>query len=235
MLKFSSTNAKLGAGIWTFSLPAGHSCPFAHDCLSKADRKTGHIKDGKHTQFRCFAASGESSFPNVRKARWHNFNLLAGKDLNGMVELISKSLPKFASMIRIHVSGDFFSQTYFDAWNEVAKRHPNVTFYAYTKALPHWVKRFGSLSKNFLLTASKGGTHDKLINEFGLKYAEVVYSEKEASDKNLDIDHDDSHAYTPDGKPFALLIHGTQPAGTPAAKAMSALRAEGKNGYGRKK
>jgi hypothetical protein len=49
----------------------------------------------------------------------------------------------------------------------------------------------------------------------------------------LEIDHDDTHAYK-DDKPFALLIHGMQAAGSPASKAVSALKKRGiKAGYSR--
>jgi hypothetical protein len=72
-----------------------------------------------------------------------------------------------------------------------------------------------------------------LISQYNLKSAEVVFSTKEAEDKGLEIDHDDSHAYK-SGKPFALLIHGTQPAGSIAAKSLSALRKIGWTGYSRK-
>ena len=58
MLKFSKANdqAKLKGiekwlgykpKIYTISLPSGYTCPFAVDCLSKADRITGKITDGK--------------------------------------------------------------------------------------------------------------------------------------------------------------------------------------------
>jgi hypothetical protein len=36
------------------------------------------------------------------------------------------------------------------------------------------------------------------------------------------------------GADFALLIHGSQPAGTEASKAISALRKQGEFGYGQK-
>jgi hypothetical protein len=48
----------------------------------------------------------------------------------------------------------------------------------------------------------------------------------------LDIDHDDSHAALP-GPSFALLIHGIQPAGSEAGKAVRALRGVGS--YSREK
>ena len=114
-LKFNRGNAKLGKDIYTFSLPAGHSCPFAMECLSKAGRNGEGIQDGKHTRFRCFAASSEAQYPAVREQRWDNFELLKGLDVDAMANLIDASLPQKAKIIRIHVSGDFFSQNYFDA------------------------------------------------------------------------------------------------------------------------
>ena len=53
--------------IYSFSLPSGYTCPFAVDCLSKADRVTGKITDGRDTLFRCFSASDEARSPNARK------------------------------------------------------------------------------------------------------------------------------------------------------------------------
>jgi len=233
LLKFNRGNAKLGRDIWTFSLPAGFSCPGALECLSKANRETGKITDGADTKFRCFAASDEAQYKNTRLQRWHNFELLKGKSTAEMSELIQASLPRQAGIIRVHVSGDFFNQFYFDAWMHVARCQPLRTFYAYTKSLPFWLRRIGDIPKNFALNASRGGAHDELIAKHDLKYAEVVFSTKEAEDKKLEIDHDDSHAYK-SGKPFALLIHGTQPAGSIAAKSLSALRKLGWTGYSRK-
>ena len=43
-LRFGSGNAKLNPAILTFSLPAGHACPHAKDCKSKADRNFGTIQ-----------------------------------------------------------------------------------------------------------------------------------------------------------------------------------------------
>ena len=90
--------------------------------------------------------------------------------------------------------------------------------------------RIDCIPSNFALTASYGGKHDELIVEHGLKYAEVVYSEEQADAMAFEIDHDDYHAAF--GKEsFALLIHGTQPKGSEASKALSKLRKQGKGGY----
>ena len=233
MLKFNKGNAKLGNNIFTFSLPAGYACPGAKDCLSRAGRHGSGIQDGLDTKFRCFAASDEVQYKNVRKQRWYNFDLLKGKTTEQMTQLIEASLPKNASLIRVHVSGDFFNESYFDAWMEVARKNPLRTFYAYTKSLHLWVSKLGEIPKNFALNASRGGIHDWLIDAHNLKSAEVVFSHEEAKTKGLEIDHDDSHAYK-SGKSFGLLIHGVQPAGSYASKALSALRKLGWTGYNKK-
>jgi hypothetical protein len=148
-----------------------------------------------------------------------------------MSELIAESLPSNATVIRIHVGGDFFNFDYMYAWALVAHANPNLTFYAYTKSLDYWVnlKTKGFIPKNFKLNASKGGRHDDLIAKHNLKYAEVVFSEQEAVDKGLEIDHDDSHAFLKD-KPFALLLHGVQPKGTIASEALKKLNGVGSYG-----
>ena len=91
---------------------------------------------------------------------------------------------------------------------------------------------YGSEGKpnNLRLTASRGGRHDAWIDEYDLPEARVVYSEAEAEAKGLEIDSDDSHAMLQDGETsFALLIHGTQPKGSEAGKAVYAIRREAKN------
>jgi hypothetical protein len=232
LLKFSRGNAKLGKSIYTFSLPSGHSCPNALECLSKSDRANGKIKDGPHTRFRCFSASQEALYGTVRNQRWHNFEALKGLTSEQMQSLIFLSIPSKARMVRIHVGGDFFSQAYFDAWVEVARMLPNVTFYAYTKSLPYWVSRIHKIPSNLILTASRGGRRDEMIKTYGLREAVVVFSVEEAEKLGLPIDHDDSHAYTQGGS-FALLIHGTQPSGSDAGKAKSKLKGVGSYGRGK--
>src|SRR5262249_26870547 len=161
----------LDDAIYTFSLPAGHFCPFAHECRSKASRADGRITDGPNTQFRCYAASEEMR-PSLRRSRWHNADALrACKTKDEMVQLILDSLSPFAGYVRIHVSGDFYSQDYFDAWLEIARCRPNTLCYAYTKALPFWLRRKDEIPENLVLTASYGGTHDHLIEAHGLRFA----------------------------------------------------------------
>lgn len=56
------------------------------------------------------------------------------------------------------------------------------------------------------------------------KRAKVIFDPLEADILGIDIDHDDSHAYAGEDS-FALLIHGTQPAGSMASQAKKKLKA----------
>ena len=237
-LKFGDPNAKLkkmikkvGLVLKTFTLPAGHTCPAAKDCFSRADRETGKVTDGPDTVFRCFMASAEARSPSLRKLVWHNLELIkealkrdaqAGfENMPHTSQLIHKSLPKKFDIMRVHVGGDYFSREYLMAWIEVAKRNPDKVFYSYSKSL-HLFKQF-ALPENLVLTASRGGKYDELIDLHAWKEAVVVYSEKEAADKGLEIDHDDEHAAFGEDD-FALLIHGTQPKGSAAAVALKEVK-----------
>lgn len=241
LLKFSTGNGKLKNRL-IFSLPAGYACPHAGVCKTFADRTTGLIMDlpqftgTEADEFRCFAAMSETR-PAVRAARWHNWDLLRetmyqnGNQVTLLADLIDLSLmhqPE-KELVRVHESGDFWTEVYMHAWIMVAKRRPKQTFYAFTKSLGMWLSLKDIMPNNFKLTASCGGTLDYLIpkhtNVFE-RIAYVVYTEEDALAKGLEIDHDDSHCLG--NKPFALLVHGSQRAGSDASKALAKRKKEGK-------
>ena len=259
MLEFSDANIKLkklydvpelqvwldGRQVYSIDLLSGWSCPFAHECLSKV-YETGEIskagnpkvklRDGENTLFRCFSASQEALLPNVYKKRKHNFDSLRDLNMHDMIHRLNTDLPADTGILRFHVGGDFFNSDYFFAALNLAMMNPDKLFYAYTKSLRYWIqhKDWADRIDNFVLTASRGGRHDHLIEQHNLRESVVVFSEAEAAEKGLEIDHDDSHAAVPSWQvnDFALLIHGVQPAGSEAGKAVSALK--GKGSYGKK-
>ena len=245
MLKFSPANAKIealqtveslgqylaGKKVYSFDLLSGFSCPFARDCLSKATedskgRRT--IKDGPHTKFRCFSASQEVQYTGTYYRRKNNLNILSKLNAKEMIKEILAAMPRDMGICRIHVAGDFFNEKYFLAWLTIAKMFPQKLFYAYTKSLTYWVKNRALVDSlpNFILTASFGGRDDRLIVRHKIRASTVVFNEKQAKSLGLEIDHDDSHAADPELKNqnFALLIHGTQPKNTEAARALQLLR-----------
>ncbi len=241
MLIFGKANAKLVklekkyGKVSTFSTLSGHFCPYAKECKSSAvEGKDGkvHIEDGPHTVFRCFSASQEVLFPNVYTSRKTNSDNIAKLLGSGkLVDQFIADIPKGTKVVRVHVAGDFRTQSHFDAFIEIAKRCPHIIFYAYTKSLPFWVKRLGKIPTNFVLTASYGGYRDDLINKHNLRFAKVVFSRYEAKKLGLPIDIDDYHAVKSGGS-FALLIHGVQPKGTKAAKRWDVIKKK-EGGYSR--
>jgi hypothetical protein len=247
LLKFSTSNAKLSKRL-IFSLPAGYSCPHAGVCKTFADRVTGTITDLPQLngtiadEFRCFAAMSETR-PNVRESRWYNWDLLRnvmygnGNQAMLIADLIDLSLSfqPDLELIRVHESGDFWTENYMRAWFMAASRRPKQKFYAFTKSLGMWLALKDLIPSNFYLTASCGGTLDYLLTKHSdvfKRIAYVVYTEEEAKARDLEIDHDDSHCFG--DKPFALLVHSSQRAGSEASKALSQRKKENKFvGYGK--
>jgi len=261
MLKYSPANAKTEAlkevdelkqflaspasldkrRIYSLDLLSGYSCPFAEECLSKAVIVDGKrkIKDGPKTKFRCFSASQEVQYTNVYNLRKHNFDTLRGLNIEDMIHRLNTDLPENAGIVRIHVAGDFFNSDYMYAWINVAMMNPDRLFYAYTKSIRYLLKHIDriNLLDNFILTASYGGRDDWMIDAYNIRSVKVVFSEAEAAEAGLEIDHDDSHAARPSlaNQDFALLIHGTQPKDTEASEALKLLKKNKvKHSYSRK-
>lgn len=224
-------NAKLAEKTASFSLPAGHACPGAYECLAKADRETGRITDGKHATTRCFMASLEAAFKSVRDRNWRNFNLVrAARTRDNIKRLILGSLPDMTKweVMRIHVAGDFYNLSYFMAWVDVARHHDSKLFYAYTTSghlfAPFLEKEPEGLPENFVLTGSMAGRYTEEYDKLVKHRASIAYHPE---DTDLPIDHDDSHAMSKEEGDFALLVHGGQPANSDAGRAISRLKQEG--------
>ena len=242
------TDGRFTGEVVSLDLLSGWSCPYAQACLSKVHEIEGEftkagnpkrqLRDGKKTEHRCFSASQEVLLPNVYDKRKSNYELLKEcKTVDEMVALLERTLPRNAAIVRQHVGGDFFNVMYFLAWLEVAKRNPHILFYAYTKSLNYGGASMETVDSlpNVVLTASRGGRLDHMIDLYNLREAVVVFSEQQADELGLEIDHDDSHAARPDlrNQSFALFIHGVQPKGSEAAKALVELK--GKGSYRREK
>ncbi len=240
MLNLSNGNGKLTNDTLIFNLPAGKTCPGAMYCKSFAvvdENGKRKIQDGEHTEFRCFAASSEVQYDAVYNNRAHNLQLIVDALKNGSAaDLIHDSIQhnrtRKTAKVRIHESGDFFSGAYLDAWIEVANRNPDLQFYCYSKSLQLF--QGFKLPENFYMTASYGGKFDYLIDAgYFPRYSKVVMNDEDAANLGLEVDHDDSHCFGE--KPFALLVHGTQPKGSIWGAAIRIRRAANKfGGYNKK-
>lgn len=160
-------------GVWNWSVPAWagrladgrtyNTCPSAGICAQA-----------------CYARHGTYTWPVVRAK--HQANLMyVLDDLAGWQAAMVAELgaTKFhGAWIRIHDSGDFFSDAYLQAWLDICRARPDTNFYAYTKE----VSRFRTLvdpdpPPNFLWVYSYGGTQDAALNPAVDRIADVFPDE----------------------------------------------------------
>lgn len=161
-------------GVWNWTLPAWagrfadgrtyNTCPSAGICAQV-----------------CYARNGTYRWPVVL-AR-HQANLMfvlddpAGWEAAMVAELGARRFD--GAWIRIHDSGDFYSDEYLRAWLRICRARPNVNFYAYTKE----VSMFRRLVEpdpppNFLWVYSYGGTQDHLLDPHVDRVADVFPDEQ---------------------------------------------------------
>jgi hypothetical protein len=157
-------------GIFTWSLPAlaaklstGKNmlvCPSAGVCANL-----------------CYARSGTYNFSNVKAAHTRNLELILDNPIgwkNRLNDELKTKRYQGGKSVRIHDSGDFFSDAYFELWLEIANDNPDVFFYAYTKEVA-MVKRY-ELPNNFVIIFSMGGTQDHLVDKENDRHADVFPS-----------------------------------------------------------
>lgn len=81
----------------------------------------------------CYAAKAQVRFPKALEYRERMLERSKAKEfIDDIVEELSKSKKNFKA-VRIHESGEFYSQDYLDKWVQIAKSLPDIRFYAFTK------------------------------------------------------------------------------------------------------
>jgi len=110
----SNGNSKLGRNIYSFSLPT-----------STCKHKTEYCR--KY----CYAKKGNFVFPNVVKHYASNLRHSYAKNFSRRIR--EEIIQNGAEYIRIHPSGDFYNQKYFDKWLTIATSSPKCEFLAYTR------------------------------------------------------------------------------------------------------
>lgn len=181
--------------IWNYSIPAWYAI------LPSGERFMTCPKAGPCAQF-CYARSGAYRFSNVLKAHTANLTRYLDNREEWIGAIIAelqrrkfrpngepRSLPiedddwlrawadAGGAAVRIHDSGDFFSEQYLRDWLEIAQAVPDVLFYAYTKE----IEMFRSVPEadqiaNFRYLFSTGGQTDHLIDPERDRHADVFPS-----------------------------------------------------------
>lgn len=127
----SNQNHKLGK-LSSFSLPQC-SCD---KVMSKECRKY------------CYANYMKRLYPSWKNKMMYNYR--AAKSPN-FIERICHELKEGSVYVRIHVSGDFYSQEYLEKWYKIADRNPRQVFYCYTKSIS---LDYSKRPKNFIVFLS---------------------------------------------------------------------------------
>lgn len=156
----------------------------------------------------CYALAGAYLFSNVAQAFERR---LAVTMSESFAETMLKEIDaNRAERIRIHDSGDFYSEEYLNKWLEVIKARPKVLFYAYTKMISLFKRRKADIPKNFLVVFSFGGTEDKLIDVKRDRHSLVFTSIKELKSRGYaDASNQDDVALGKN-KRIGLVYHGTK-------------------------
>ena len=138
----------------------------------------------------CYAKQGTYRFRNVVNARAHNLTLACQSDFVAKVSedlsiltIKNKRCRKPYSVVRLHDSGDFYSQEYLDGWSKIAAQFKHVIFYAYTKSLH---LDFSAIPANLRITQSLGGKYDKLVN-LGRPHSRI-FSSHDARERESYVD-----------------------------------------------
>ena len=183
-------NGKQASIANTFGLPAGkaYSCPGATTVCETV----------------CYAGKLEKVFPGVKKNLLHNWDLLKDADLDTMQVLLSQMIDEFVAecnkrnapkLFRIHWDGDFFNDTYTQAWKTVILNNTDIQFWVYTrvKSAALMLKDIANLSLYYSTDSENKDTGVELKKDHGIRLAYLS--------KNFLIGQADMKALT--GRPAA--------------------------------
>ena len=162
-----SPNGKTPTIANTFGLPAGksYSCPNATSVCYKV----------------CYAGKLEKVYKGVRDTLIHNWELLKDADEQTMVSLLSTMIDEFITdcnkrnaekLFRIHWDGDFFNETYTNAWKTVITNNTDIQFWVYTR-VPSAARALQGIDNLSLYFSTDADNKDEAVSlsKTGIKLA----------------------------------------------------------------
>ena len=196
--KITMKGSKVG-DIANFSLPPIETCNKDSPCIT----------DG------CYAVKAYGMYPASRVAMDINLSLLRQGRFEQFEHEIGMALDKVykksvgamkeggkINYFRFHVSGDIFSPEYFKSICRIAKQHPDIGFWTYTKQYGILDKCKGDIPENLSVLVScwgkfrpkywMNGKYANLENEFTL-----AYLDDGTEDTETYIDGNSSKGYEP--------------------------------------
>ena len=213
---WSFGNTKLKKeGIVSFGIPAFVSadgfktCPSAGICAEYC-----YARQGRYT----FAQIQAPRERNLWKLRAIHEKVMGEESSWGWIDFMAdivmdvEQFPKRIRRVRIHDSGDFFTEQYYHAWLDIARMCAHITFYAYSKMISmintYELKTRLALD-NFHVVQSYGGKEDQLINQ-SLPHTKVFPThDLMLASGYIDGTHSDKPAYT-GCTHIGLVYHGNK-------------------------
>jgi hypothetical protein len=173
----------------------------------------------------CYATVGSYRFSNVLAAHQRNLKMIIDTPQSWEQQMATELQHKRyqGKWVRLHDSGDFFSDAYLAAWLRLVRGAPLVRFYCYTKA----VARFRRLVEpdapdNLKWCYSLGGTEDHLIDTGTERHADVFPRTAEL----------EAAGYSDQTQSDLLAVLGPRKVGIPANRIPHLLKRQGEETFG---
>ena len=125
-------NTKLGSRIWHFSVPNVHTCPGRTETCESVCYVTRYVK----------------RFSRIELMYQDNYRASLRPDFPDRI--IDEIRERKVRILRIHVSGDFYSVEYLDKWLKVVQSCKDTVFVAFTRSwrLPEFLPSLEEFSKS---------------------------------------------------------------------------------------
>jgi hypothetical protein len=164
--KLKKTSKELGLRVFNFGITAYKTskgkltCPFADACIKF-----------------CYAQKGAYIWSNVAKVFEQRYELTKQ---DNFIEIMKKEIiKKKVDFLRVHDSGDFYSNKYFLKWMQIADQLPTVKFYAYTNSISIVKNNSNSIPNNFDFIFSDSGKQTNLIDKDKDRHTKIFKTETE--------------------------------------------------------
>tara|TARA_R110002153_G_scaffold155987_1_gene308131 strand:- start:207 stop:824 length:618 start_codon:yes stop_codon:yes gene_type:complete len=196
--KLKKTSKELGLRVFNFGITAYKTskgkitCPFADACIKF-----------------CYAKKGAYIWSNVAKVFEQRYELTKQKDFKQIMK--NEIIKKKVDFLRVHDSGDFYSNKYFLDWMQIAKSLPNVKFYAYTNSISIVKNNKDSIPQNFDFIFSDSGKQVNLIDKNKDRHTKIFKNEIELKNEGYidasKIDLFASKYINPNNNKVGLIYH----------------------------
>jgi hypothetical protein len=150
--KLKKTSQIAGKRVVNFGIPAYKSetgkitCPFADECIKY-----------------CYARKGTFRWPNTVNAYEKRFRIARSPDFETIIN--AALVLQNPHYVRVHDSGDYFSEKYMDRWFSIMRANPGIKFYSYTNSVLLMKMYDKGIPDNFDYILSTDGKQRKYVDK----------------------------------------------------------------------